>query len=84
MAQETFSSLNILADAWSQTQKYRRQLIAGDKSWEKAFDQHYNRLNAARERLCGIAADLPSREIDQGQVLEGSLLHRLRTATSSL
>jgi hypothetical protein len=84
VAQETFSALNVLADAWLQTQKYQRRLAAGQTRWKKTFDQHYARLNSARQQLCGIEAGLPSREIDQGQVLEGSLLYRLRKATSAV
>ncbi|MGI8947915.1 MAG: hypothetical protein ACR2FV_08075 [Ornithinimicrobium sp.] len=84
VAQETFSALIVLADAWRRAQEYRRRFLPGSKFEKAAFDREYARLDLARERICGFAGELPSKEIDQGQVLEGSLLYRLRQATISI
>jgi hypothetical protein len=85
VGQETSLALAALADAWDNCANFRRKILAGQKSmWEMSFDKHYERLNDIRKRLCGISADLPHQELDKGQVLEGSLLHALRAATSSL
>jgi hypothetical protein len=85
VAQETFSALSVLGDAWQQAQHYRRSIVAGGGDFSrKSFDHQYKRLDLVRERLCGMAAELPYKELDQGRVLAGSLLYRLRQATSAV
>ena len=79
-------ALGTLGDSWEQAQHYRRWQVSGRKSLinaDEAFDREYKRMDAARERLCGRKTDLPSRETDEGLVLDGSLLGRLRAATAA-
>lgn len=91
VAGDTVVALNVLGDAWARTRDYRRRQVqaeeggtqASDPFATKRFNEEYARLGAARKALCGSAGALPWREIDQGNVLEGSLLYRLRQVTSS-
>lgn len=86
VASDTVTALGMLGDSWERCQEYRRRVVAAagkpSPMTERRFDEEYARLNSAREALCGTAAALPWREIDEGVVKEGSLLSRLRSATA--
>jgi len=83
-------ALNVLDDAWHSAQDYRRRILAhkgpSTKSSEvtkRLFDREYERLQSSRKALSGFdGGDLPYKEIDQGNVLEGSLLSQLRQITA--
>ena len=90
VARETAVSLNVLDDAWHSAQKCRIKIVSMQGKtgpfadhYKRRFDEEFARLLAVRKALCGFGDTmLPQEEIDQGGVLPGSLLFRLRDATT--
>lgn len=86
---ETSDALTVLADSWEAAKAARVRILAASPGkmltfHKSQFNRENGRLQASRLALVGFDGnDLPRDEIDQGSVLPGSLLFRLREATAA-
>jgi hypothetical protein len=87
---ETSDALTVLADSWEAARAARARILTTSPGkiltfYKSQFDREWGRLEASRLALVGFDGDdLPRDEIDQGSVLPGTLLFRLREATAAM